>query len=143
MLTQAEKGAAFYALHARDGAFVIPNPWDIGTTRLLAHLGFEALATTSAGYAFSVGQGDSTIGRDETMAHVAAVVSAPISRMVLETPPRASRRPSSLPRRPGLLAVRLKMFPGAWIVHCMSLGMPPTESTRPQKWCATFRFVSH
>lgn len=76
MVTQGEKGAAFWALHARDGAFIIPNPWDIGTARLLAHLGFEALATTSAGYAFSVGQPDSTIGRDETMAHVATIVSA-------------------------------------------------------------------
>ena len=58
MLTQAEKGAAFYALHARDGAFVIPNPWDIGTTRLLAHLGFEALATTSSGFAMTLGRPD-------------------------------------------------------------------------------------
>lgn len=63
-------------LHDRDRAFIIPNPWDVGTARLLAQLGFEALATTSAGYAFSVGQPDSTIGRDETMAHVAALVSA-------------------------------------------------------------------
>jgi 2-methylisocitrate lyase-like PEP mutase family enzyme len=76
MLTQAEKGRAFRALHERDAAFIIPNPWDAGTARLLAHLGFEALATTSAGYAFSAGQPDSTIGRDETMAHVAAVVAA-------------------------------------------------------------------
>jgi len=45
------------------GAFIIPNPWDIGTTLLLAHLGFEALATTSAGHAFSVGQRDGAIGR--------------------------------------------------------------------------------
>lgn len=76
MVTQAAKGAAFRALHARDRAFIIPNPWDIGTSRLLAHLGFEALATTSAGYAFSVGQPDSTIDRDQTMTHVAAIVSA-------------------------------------------------------------------
>ena len=76
MLTQAEKGRAFHALHERDAAFIIPNPWDAGTARLLAHLGFEALATTSAGYAFSAGQPDSTIGRDETMAHVAALVAA-------------------------------------------------------------------
>jgi 2-methylisocitrate lyase-like PEP mutase family enzyme len=76
MLTQAEKGLAFRALHERDGAFIIPNPWDIGTARLLAHLGFEALATTSAGYAFSVGRPDATIDRDETIAHVAAIVSA-------------------------------------------------------------------
>ena len=76
MLTQAEKGLAFRALHERDNPFIIPNPWDIGTARLLAHLGFEALATTSAGYAFSVGRRDSTIDRPEMLAHVAAIASA-------------------------------------------------------------------
>jgi len=76
MLTQAEKARAFRALHERKQAFIIPNPWDIGTARLLAHLGFEALATTSAGYAFSVGRQDNTIDRDETMAHAAAIASA-------------------------------------------------------------------
>jgi 2-methylisocitrate lyase-like PEP mutase family enzyme len=76
MLTQAEKGLTFHALHQRDRAFIIPNPWDIGTARLLAHLGFEALATTSAGYAFSIGQRDNTIGRDAMLAHVAAIASA-------------------------------------------------------------------
>jgi 2-methylisocitrate lyase-like PEP mutase family enzyme len=74
--TQEEKGIAFRALHDRSGAFIIPNPWDVGTARLLAHLGFEALATTSAGYAFSVGQRDNRIGRDEMMTHVASIVSA-------------------------------------------------------------------
>lgn len=74
--TQAEKGQVFRALHERDGAFLIPNPWDIGSARLLAHLGFEALATTSAGYAFSVGQRDNTIERDAMMEHVAAIASA-------------------------------------------------------------------
>jgi 2-methylisocitrate lyase-like PEP mutase family enzyme len=76
MKTQAEKGEAFRALHERADAFIIPNPWDIGTARLLAQLGFEALATTSAGYAFSVGRPDSTVSREETLAHVAAIVSA-------------------------------------------------------------------
>jgi 2-methylisocitrate lyase-like PEP mutase family enzyme len=76
MLTQAEKGRAFRALHERGSAFIIPNPWDIGTARLLQHLGFEALATTSAGYAFSLGQLDNTIDRDEMMAHVSAIASA-------------------------------------------------------------------
>lgn len=76
MSTQAEKGKIFRALHAQDGAFIIPNPWDVGTARLLAALGFEALATTSAGYAFSVGQRDNTVGRDEMIAHVAAIASA-------------------------------------------------------------------
>ena len=76
MTTQDEKAIAFRALHERDIAFIIPNPWDIGTARLLAYVGFEALATTSAGYAFSVGQRDFTIGRDQMIAHVAEIVSA-------------------------------------------------------------------
>jgi 2-methylisocitrate lyase-like PEP mutase family enzyme len=76
MRTQAERGTTFRALHERDRAFIIPNPWDAGTARLLAQLGFEALATTSGGYAFSVGQPDNTIGREETMAHAASIVSA-------------------------------------------------------------------
>src|SRR5688572_9961812 len=65
MRTQAEKGRIFRALHERDRAFIIPNPWDVGTARLLVHLGFEALATTSAGYAFSIGRRDYKVGRDE------------------------------------------------------------------------------
>jgi 2-methylisocitrate lyase-like PEP mutase family enzyme len=76
MRTQADKGEAFRALHERDGAFIIPNPWDVGTARLLARFGFEALATTSAGYAFSVGKRDNTIGRDAMLAHTATIVSA-------------------------------------------------------------------
>ncbi|HEV7667859.1 MAG TPA: isocitrate lyase/phosphoenolpyruvate mutase family protein [Thermoanaerobaculia bacterium] len=76
MRTQAEKGTDFRALHERDGAFIIPNPWDVGTARLLAYLGFEALATTSAGYSFSVGRRDNVTGRDEMMAHVGGIVSA-------------------------------------------------------------------
>lgn len=76
MLTPAEKGRAFRALHERGRAFIIPNPWDVGTARLLAHLGFEALATTSAGYAFSVGRRDNTIARPEILTHLAAIVSA-------------------------------------------------------------------
>lgn len=76
MATQAEKGSVFRALHQRDSAFIIPNPWDVGTARLLARLGFEALATTSAGYAFSVGHRDNTIGREEMITHVRAIVEA-------------------------------------------------------------------
>lgn len=71
-----DKGRVFRALHERAGAFVIPNPWDVGTARLLAQLGFEALATTSAGYAFSAGRRDNTVPREEMMAHVAAIAGA-------------------------------------------------------------------
>ena len=76
MSTQTEKGQAFRALHQRDHAFIIPNPWDIGSARLLAHLGFEALASTSAGYAFSMGLLDGAVGREAMIAHVSALTSA-------------------------------------------------------------------
>lgn len=76
MPTQAEKGTTFRALHQRDRAFIIPNPWDIGSARLLAHMGFEALATTSMGYAFSVGKSDGAVGRDEMIAHVGELARA-------------------------------------------------------------------
>jgi 2-methylisocitrate lyase-like PEP mutase family enzyme len=72
----AARALAFRALHARPGAFVIPNPWDVGSARLLAHLGFEALATTSAGFAFSMGQPDNTVTREQVLAHSAAIVEA-------------------------------------------------------------------
>lgn len=76
MATQQEKGRAFRALHERGGAFIIPNPWDMGAARILAELGFEALATTSAGHAFTIGQQDNTIGREGLIEHVSAIVSA-------------------------------------------------------------------
>lgn len=76
MITQAEKAHTFRALHQRAGAFLIPNPWDIGSARLLARLGFEALATTSAGFAFSMGQQDNTIERQQMMTHASAIASA-------------------------------------------------------------------
>jgi 2-methylisocitrate lyase-like PEP mutase family enzyme len=73
-----EKYEAFRSLHERPGAFVIPNPWNAGTAKILGALGFEALATTSAGYAFSVGRRDSTAGltRDEVLDNARAIVNA-------------------------------------------------------------------
>ncbi len=76
MKTQAEKAEAFRALHARPQAFIIPNPWDVGTARMLAKLGFEALATTSAGFAFSIGVLDNRVGRERMLAHVAEIAAA-------------------------------------------------------------------
>lgn len=74
--TQAEKGRIFRSLHERASAFIIPNPWDRGSARLLAHLGFEALATTSMGFAFSAGRRDGAISRDEMMTHLFAIAGA-------------------------------------------------------------------
>ncbi len=75
MPTQAEKGRAFRALHERDHAFIIPNPWDAGSARILAYLGFEALASTSMGYAFSIGMRDNTVGREGILEHIAVLAS--------------------------------------------------------------------
>ena len=71
--SQAEKAAAFEALHKAPGVFVIPNPWDPGSARLLAGLGFKALTTTSAGYARSIGFPDYNAGRENVMAHIRAM----------------------------------------------------------------------
>ncbi|MDZ4393352.1 isocitrate lyase/phosphoenolpyruvate mutase family protein [Cypionkella sp.] len=78
MLDQRHKFERFKALHSQDRAFVIPNPWDAGSARLLASLGFEALATTSAGYAFSKGKRDSFAGleRGEILDNAAEIVAA-------------------------------------------------------------------
>lgn len=87
-VTQTEKAKRFRELHrlpvksgepvtsAPPGAFIIPNPWDAGSARLLAGLGFEALATTSSGFAMSLGRVDGSVTRDEALAHSRAIVNA-------------------------------------------------------------------
>ena len=76
MRSQAEKASAFRALHERAGAFIIPNPWDAGTARLLAALGFEALATTSLGLANTFGRADSEVSRAEVIANCRMIAEA-------------------------------------------------------------------
>ncbi|EJN37155.1 PEP phosphonomutase-like enzyme [Pseudomonas sp. GM84] len=78
MDVQTLRAEAFKALHERDGAFVIPNPWDAGSAKLLASLGFEALATTSAGLAFSLGRPDAegALSLDETLDNAGLIVDA-------------------------------------------------------------------
>ena len=74
--SQADKAAAFGALHGRPGAFVIPNPWDAGSARMLAELGFEALATSSGASAGVRGRKDGQLTRDEALAHAREIVAA-------------------------------------------------------------------
>jgi len=73
-----EKADRFKALHQRDKAFVIPNPWDVGTTKILENMGFEALATTGAGIAFSMGRpdGEGAVSRDEAIEQAKMIVDA-------------------------------------------------------------------
>ena len=75
-VTQNEKAARFRALHDGPDAFVIPNPWDIGSARILAGLGFQALATSSAASACALGRKDGSLTRDDAMAHARLIVDA-------------------------------------------------------------------
>ena len=76
MPTQTEKAATFRELHTQPGAFIIPNPWDAGTARLLATIGFKALATTSLGLANTLGRADSHVTRDEVIANCRTIAEA-------------------------------------------------------------------
>lgn len=78
MDVQTLRAEAFKALHERPGAFIIPNPWDAGSAKMLASLGFEALATTSAGLAFSLGQPDAegALNREQTLDNALSIVNA-------------------------------------------------------------------
>ncbi len=76
MTAAAARRSRFRELHAAEGLFVMPNPWDAGSARLLESLGFQALATTSAGFAWSLGRLDGQVRRDELVRHVAAVAEA-------------------------------------------------------------------
>ena len=75
MTSQADKGAVFAALH-RGEPFVIPNPWDVGSARMLEGLGFPALATTSSGFAFTLGRQDGQVSLDDVVAHVRSLAEA-------------------------------------------------------------------
>jgi 2-methylisocitrate lyase-like PEP mutase family enzyme len=75
-VTQNEKAARFRALHDGPGTFVIPNPWDVASARILAGLGFQALATSSAAAASTLGRRDGGLTRDEALAHARVIVGA-------------------------------------------------------------------
>ena len=111
-ISQAEKAKAFARLHEGPQPFVIPNPWDAGSARILAGLGFKALATTSAGMAFALGRTDGAVSRDEALAHVRAIVDAtplPVSGDLENgygDAPKPSPRPFAWPPKLGWPAHR-------------------------------------
>ena len=111
MRDQAEKGRLFRELHARDQAFVIPNPWDIGSARLLASTGFEALATTSVGYANSIGRQDHAVSCEEMIAHAASLCAA------TELPVSADLE-NGFGDDPKTVAETIRMAAGAGLVGC-------------------------
>jgi 2-methylisocitrate lyase-like PEP mutase family enzyme len=76
MTTQADRAQRFLAMHRAGEPLLMPNPWDLGSARLLASLGFEALATTSSGFAATLGRNDGSVTRDEAIVHSAVIVAA-------------------------------------------------------------------
>src|SRR6058998_3914262 len=76
MISQADKAQRFLALHRPGEPLLLPNPWDAGSAKLLASLGFQALATTSSGFAATLGRLDGSVTRDEAVEHAAAIVAA-------------------------------------------------------------------
>jgi len=111
MQTQADKATRFRELHARDGAFIIPNPWDPGSARILEHLGFEALATTSIGYAHSIARQDHGVTRDEMIAHAAAMCS-------VTTIPVSADLENGFGDDPGTVAETIRMAARAGLAGC-------------------------
>ena len=106
-----DRTARFRELHQREGLFVMPNPGDVGSAKLLASLGFEALATTSAGLAWSLGRLDQNVSRDELVAHVEAMAAA--------TPlPLNVDSEHCFPDAPGGIAVTVTMLADAGAAGC-------------------------
>ncbi len=122
---QHDKAVDFVALHQAPGAFVMPNPWDAGSARVLAALGFPALATTSAGLAFALGRrdGEGLLTRDETLANAAAIVQA------TDLPVSADLEDGFGPR-PEDVAETIRLAAGAGLVGC-TIEDTTADPTRP------------
>src|SRR3954451_12448490 len=110
-VTQNEKATRFQALHKGPEAFVIPNPWDIGSARILAGLGFQALATSSAASASALGRKDGGLTREEAIAHARLIVGA------TELPVSADLE-SGFGDAPEVVAETIRLAAGAGLVGC-------------------------
>src|SRR5262245_46207621 len=116
--TQAEKASQFQALHQRPGAFLIPNPWDAGSARILAGLGFEAFATSSGAAAATLGRRDGKVSRDEALAHARTIASAtdiPVSADLekgFADDPQTVAETVHLAARAGLIGCSVEDFSG-------------------------------
>jgi 2-methylisocitrate lyase-like PEP mutase family enzyme len=110
-MTQIEKALRFQQLHQRSGAFLIPNPWDAGSARVLAGLGFEALATSSGAAAATFGRRDGKLTRDETLASARAIANATAL-------PVAADLENGFGDSPAVVAETVRMAAAAGLVGC-------------------------
>lgn len=110
-VSQKDKAERFQALHRGPGAFVIPNPWDIGSARILASMGFKALATTSAGMAFAMGRRDGAVTRDEALAHARDIAGA-------SDLPVSADLENCFGDAPDVVAETIRLAAGAGLVGC-------------------------
>ena len=110
-VTQNERAARFRALHDAPGAFVIPNPWDAGSARILAGLGFQALATSSAASATAMGRRDGRLTRDEALAHARVIVEATDLAVSADLE-------KGFGDRPEVVAETIRLAAGAGLVGC-------------------------
>ncbi len=111
VMTQTEKALKFQALHEREGAFLIPNPWDAGSARILVGLGFEALATSSGAAAGILGRRDHGLSREESLANARAIVSA------TDLPVSADLE-NGFGDTPGVVAETIRLAAAAGLVGC-------------------------
>ncbi|MCC6470286.1 MAG: isocitrate lyase/phosphoenolpyruvate mutase family protein [Alphaproteobacteria bacterium] len=110
-VSQKDKAERFQALHRGPGIFVIPNPWDIGSARILASMGFKALATTSAGMAFAMGRRDGAVTRDEALAHARDIAGA-------SDLPVSADLENCFGDAPDVVAETIRLAAGAGLVGC-------------------------
>ena len=135
--TQQEKGAAFAALHAGE-PFVIPNPWDAGSARVLAALGFKALASTSSGFAFTLGRLDGTVTLDQVIGHVTVLdqpTELPLSADLENgygPNPASAAGPSPAPPRRARSAARSRIMTAAAAISTICRTRPRGSPRRPK-----------
>jgi 2-methylisocitrate lyase-like PEP mutase family enzyme len=151
MKTQQEKAAAFRALHERAGVFIIPNAWDAGSAKLLASLGFEALATTSLGLANALGKVDGTgaVSRDELLANCAQIAQAtslPVSADLencYADEPRAAARTITLAAEAGVVGGSIEDATGdeAKPIYDLSLSVERVHAAVEAARALPFPFV--
>ena len=139
MTSQTEKAARFIGLHRPGSPLLLPNPWDRGSAKLLASLGFQALATTSSGFAATLGRSDGSVSRDEALAHAAAIVAAtdlPVSADLencFADDPGGVAQTVALAAATGLAAARSRTTPATTMSPFMTSGWRPSGSRPPSR----------